>query len=132
MLSTIWYRFRTTFGRRWTGYLGIVLLVGLVGGIAMGSIAAARRTQSAFSTYLVRTNPTDLTMSAFGFANGATPDADQVSGLLNRMSHLPHVRTVETLINLNAAPLTAKGTPDTDKAQYLLTVGTTRDRHLPA
>ncbi len=126
MLSTIWYRFRSTFGRRWTGYLSIVLLVGLVGGIAMGSIAAARRTQSAFSTYLDRTDPTDLTMSAFGFANGATPYANQVSPLIARMSHLPHVRSVATLISLNAAPLTTKGLPDLDKVQNLLGVGTTK------
>jgi hypothetical protein len=125
VLHTLWYRFRTTFGRRWGGYLSIVLLVGLVGGLALGSIAAGRRTQSAFATYLHQTNPTDLTMSAFGFANGATPNADQVGGLIARMSHLPHVRTVATLINLNAAPLTTKGVPDLGKVQNLLTVGTT-------
>ena len=42
------YRFRTTFHRRWTGYLTIVLLVGLIGGLAMASVAAgcARRRRS--------------------------------------------------------------------------------------
>jgi len=28
------YRFRTTLARRWTGYLTIVVLVGLLGGVA--------------------------------------------------------------------------------------------------
>jgi hypothetical protein len=39
-----WYRFAATFGRRWGGYLTLVLLIGLIGGIALGSVAAARRT----------------------------------------------------------------------------------------
>ena len=36
------YRLRATFRARRAGYLSIVLLVGLAGGIAMGSVAAAR------------------------------------------------------------------------------------------
>jgi hypothetical protein len=35
-----WYRFRATFARHWPGYLAIVLLIGLVGGQAMGDTAA--------------------------------------------------------------------------------------------
>jgi hypothetical protein len=31
-----WYRFGRTLRRRWTGYLTITLLLGLVGGLAMG------------------------------------------------------------------------------------------------
>jgi hypothetical protein len=38
-----WYRFRVTFAGRWSGYLSILLLIGIVGGIALGSIAATRR-----------------------------------------------------------------------------------------
>ena len=54
------YRFRVTFRGRWGGLLVLVLLVGLVGGLAMGSLAAARRTQSSFPAYLASTNPSDL------------------------------------------------------------------------
>jgi hypothetical protein len=39
-----WYRFRVTLRRRRGGYLALALLIGLVGGIALGSAAAARRT----------------------------------------------------------------------------------------
>ena len=31
-----WYRCRATLGRRWGGYLGLVLLIGLIGGVALG------------------------------------------------------------------------------------------------
>jgi len=54
------YRFRATFRRRWSGCLTLVLLIGLVGGVAMAAVAAARRTQSFFPTYVASTNPPDL------------------------------------------------------------------------
>ena len=46
VLGVARYRFRATFGRRRGSYLTVVLLVGLVGGLAMGALSAARRTQS--------------------------------------------------------------------------------------
>jgi ABC-type lipoprotein release transport system permease subunit len=58
------YRFRATFRRRWTGYLTLVMLLGLVGGVAMAAAAGARRTQSSFPTYLANTNPADLQVFA--------------------------------------------------------------------
>ncbi len=57
-----WYRFRATFRRRWAGYLTLVVLIGLVGGVAMAAMAGGRRTQSSFPTYLASTNPSDLGM----------------------------------------------------------------------
>jgi hypothetical protein len=32
VFAVAWYHFRTTFHRNWTGYLTVILLVGLVGG----------------------------------------------------------------------------------------------------
>ena len=63
------YRLRATFGRRWSGYLAIVLLVGLLGGLAIGSIAAARRTQSVVPHLSgqhqpVRPDPSDRELAA--------------------------------------------------------------------
>ena len=55
-----WYRFRATLGRRWGGYLSLALVVGLAGGVALGSAAAARRTESSFPVFLASTNPSDL------------------------------------------------------------------------
>jgi hypothetical protein len=54
------YRFRACFHDRWGGYLALVLLVGLMGGVAMAAVAGARRTQSSFRVYLASTNPGDL------------------------------------------------------------------------
>ena len=38
----------------------LVLLIGVVGGVAMAAVAGARRTQSSFPAYLASTNPGDL------------------------------------------------------------------------
>ena len=65
-----WYRFRATFSHRRGGYLAIVVLVGLVGGLALGSIAAARRTASSPAVY---------------FASSDLSDLIGVSGVLNPM-----------------------------------------------
>ena len=73
LLRVAWYRFRTTFGRRWPGYTTIILLVGLVGGLAMGSIAGARRTQSSFPVYAASTNPSQIqAFDAFSILTSAT------------------------------------------------------------
>src|SRR6202167_1230328 len=60
VLGVAWYRLRATIGRRWGGCLSLVLLVGLVGGVALASAAAARRTESSFPVFLASTNPSDL------------------------------------------------------------------------
>jgi hypothetical protein len=49
ILAVGWYRFRTTLGRKWANYVALVTLVGLLGGLAMGSIAGAGRTLASIS-----------------------------------------------------------------------------------
>ena len=100
-LSVAWYRFRSTFGDRWGGYLAIVLLVGLVGGLALGAVAAARRTQAAFPAYLASTNPSDLTVLT-GY-----PGFDPT--LIRKIAALPHVRQMESYARLDAAILAPNG-----------------------
>ena len=104
------YRFRATFGRRWPGYLTIVLLIGLVGGLAMGSIAAARRTQSSFTTYVASTNPSDLTVAIF--PNGAVgPEGGYSARLTDTLRRLPDVKSVESWVETFGVPLARNGVP---------------------
>ncbi|HEX2736542.1 MAG TPA: hypothetical protein VHP57_00220, partial [Acidimicrobiia bacterium] len=86
MLRVAWYRFRATWRDRWAGYLALVLLIGTVGGLALGAIAGARRTQSSFPRFLRSTHPSDLVaLTGTGGFNGY----DQA--LLRKIGHLPQV-----------------------------------------
>jgi hypothetical protein len=97
------YRFRATVGARWGGYLALILLVGLVGGLAMATAAAARRTQSSFSAFLASTNPSDLSVTYGGAAAGFD------WALVDRLGHLPHVRRVENVALVNVAQVGPDG-----------------------
>ena len=92
------YRFRTTLRGRWGGYLTLVLAIGLVGGLAMGSVAGARRTQSAFPVYLSSTNPSDLELlTEFAPETGVGYSA----GLERAVAHLPYVKSLADVIIFN-------------------------------
>jgi hypothetical protein len=60
LLRVAWYRFQATFTRRRGSYLGVMLLTALIGGLAMGAAAGARRTESSFPTYFASTNPSTI------------------------------------------------------------------------
>jgi hypothetical protein len=82
-----------------------VVLIALLGGLAMGAVAGARRTQSSFPAFLARTHGSDLEMvNAYYGLIGNTPfDA----GLAARISRLPHVAGVgdDTGVDPNILPL---------------------------
>ena len=109
------YRFRATFTRRRGGYLALVLLIGLVGGVALGALAAARRTQSSFSTYLAATNPSNLAITDFGGLNNGGGSAPLYSSSATAtIAHLSGVRHVETGVPILAVPLGPDGGPRHD------------------
>jgi putative ABC transport system permease protein len=95
------YRFRATFRHRWGGYLTLALLIGLVGGVALGSLTAARRTYASYPGFLASTNPSDL----FLLPQTNTPDP----GLVSKLARLPHVRSAEEGEQITAATLTPGG-----------------------
>jgi hypothetical protein len=46
------YWFRATLRTRWRGYVGVVVLLGITGGLSLFALAGARRTQSAYPRFL--------------------------------------------------------------------------------
>jgi hypothetical protein len=114
VLRVAWYRLRATFGRRWGGYLGLVLVIGLIGGIMLGAGAAARRTESSFPVFLASTNPSDLTVQY------ASPDYAGLPAFARAVARLPHVRRAEIAVELIADVLGRNGAPtDASKAASL-------------
>jgi hypothetical protein len=101
-LRVAWYRFGVTFRHRWGGYLALAVLIGLTGGIAMSSMAAARRTYSSYPGFLAGTNPSDLVVQPF-----TTPACSP--GLVRQLGRLPHVRGVAVAVPFNALTLTSRG-----------------------
>jgi hypothetical protein len=110
VVGVAWFRFWATFKHRLGGYLALVLLIGLIGGAAMGAVAAARRTQSSYSAFLASTNPSDVSvhLSIPNTPAGAIVGYD--AKLVDTIRHLPHVSSVESFAQLNAYPLNPDGT----------------------
>ena len=91
------YLFRVTFRHLRGNYLTVVVLVGLVGGLALGAVAGARRTQSSYSTYLASINPSDLELFT-GFDNPSLGTSVGYNPAIGpKLARLPYVRTVETV-----------------------------------
>jgi hypothetical protein len=103
-----WYRFTTTFRRRWGSYLALALLVGLIGGLAMGAVAAGRRTQESFATFLASTNPSSLQLVSVAGPN-LTADFERLPGV-------ERVGAVDT--GMTVFPLERSGAPKISAAAY--------------
>ena len=85
-----WYRLRAGLRRDWAGYLAIAMIVGLVGGVAMASAAAARRTQSAFPRILAASKASDLHVDPGPYS----------ARVVGQISRLPRVRSAESYVAL--------------------------------
>jgi len=105
------YRLRATLHRRLAGYLALAVVVGLIGGVAMASITAARRTESSYPDYLASTNPSSLIIQPNTNLNvSSAAQAYRIYlDMLNRLRHLPHVRGLATADAVNATMLTPSG-----------------------
>ena len=108
VLRMAWYRFRATFGRRWGGHLSLVLLVGLVGGVALASAAAARRTESSFPVFVASTDPSDLIVqyNAVGQISYS-----RLPPFAATVRHLPDVTRVESAFEPVTSLLRPGGAP---------------------
>lgn len=111
------YRARRTLVHRLRSYLAITLVLGALGGLALGSIAAARRTQSAYPRFLVSTKPSTLEVTVWNYttSTGALPLRQQ-DAMARELSRLPNVRHVERFVYPLTAPINAKGQLERDAA----------------
>ncbi len=108
-LVTAWYRFRTTFRRQRGGYLTLLVLVGLLGGLAMGAVAGARRTLASPAVYVASTRPISFSIIT-GVLGPGTSGYDP--SIIRTIAHLPHVAAVTSVSGLNLVALNRDGSPN--------------------
>ena len=106
VLRVVRFRFRATFARRVGGYITLAVLVGIVGGVAMASVAAARSTQSSFPAFMARTNPSDL--SVVDLQSASRGGGASMVPTLSRLPYVKHVASWNVAINV---AIRADGTP---------------------
>jgi FtsX-like permease family len=106
-----WYRLRATLRHRLGGYLSLAVLVGLISGVALASVTAARRTESSYPDYLASTNPSSLIIQPNSNLNVRTAAQAYAiyKHMLDRLRHLPHVTALATADAVNATMLRPGG-----------------------
>jgi hypothetical protein len=103
------YRLAANLRQRWATYVALALLIGLVGGMAMTAVAAARRTQSSFPAYLASTNPSTLVAS---LSNRNGLDDKTSAAVEAAIARIPGVTAVRRYAAMNAAVVGPDGQPD--------------------
>ncbi len=90
--------------RRWTTWLAVVVLVGVVGGLVLGALAGAHRTETAFARMVDRTEAADVMVN---------PDRGTESALtLEDVRAIPGVRRAGELTGGAAMVVGSDGQPD--------------------
>ena len=77
--ATYWTR--AALRRNWRALVGIALLLGLIGGLALFSLAGARRTQSAYPRVLRSANPSTMAVDVGGLDDSGYEALDAIAGL---------------------------------------------------
>ena len=94
------YWWRSHRGSTWRGLLAIVVVGGLLGAVALGALAGARRTASAYSRYLASTNASDAMVNIPGLVPGIP-----VTRPMTLISRLPGVSQSAVYIGMDAYPV---------------------------
>lgn len=115
-MAFAWYRFRSTMRSELSYFLSVILLVGTVGGLALGAIEAARSTESSFADLVASSRVPQLFVFDGVINPGIGLDSAYNPRLLRALSRLPDVERVESTVELNMGPLTPDGQPLTNSA----------------
>ena len=86
-MTTVWLALRADVRRRWPALLGLALLLGLIGGVALTAAAGARRTDTAYPRLLTWANATRIDI---------TPEGTGFNGYYTALARLPHIAAMTT------------------------------------
>ena len=94
------YVWRVTAWRSWRTVLTVALIGGLFGAVALGAVAGARRTASAYGRYLVATRASDAAVNVPGLLPGMA-----AAEPIKLIEALPGITASDAYIGLNANPV---------------------------
>jgi hypothetical protein len=94
------YLWRGTAARSWRTVLTVALIGGLFGAVALGAVASARRTASAYGRYLVAARASDAFVNVPGMVPGMP-----VAQPIKLIAALPGITASDAYIGLNADPV---------------------------
>jgi hypothetical protein len=89
-MSAVWFVARSEMRRRWLGAAVLVILVGIVAGTVLASVAGARRTSSSLTRFERATHSANLEYSASSISDEQLADVKRI----------PHVVDVGVLRQL--------------------------------
>src|ERR1700733_9388686 len=115
-MAYAWYRLRSTMRSELSYLLSVILLVGAVGGLALGAIETARSTGSSFADFVASSHVPQLFVFDGVINPGIGLNSAYNPALLRTLSHLPDVERVESTVELNLGPLTHAGKPLPEQA----------------
>ena len=84
-MSAVWMRLRSELRIRWRAWLGLAVVIGLAGAVAVAAAAGARRTETAYPRFVQAQNGYDLITGGF-------PGTVDPGRALARMEAMPEVR----------------------------------------
>jgi hypothetical protein len=90
-----WYAARATWRSCWRTALAVALIGGLLGTVALGALAGARRTDSAYSRYLRSVNASDVLVDVPG----------PVLPVIREVEHEPGALSTAAWLGLNGEPV---------------------------
>ncbi len=101
-MKGIWYWSRSSLRARARSYLGVAVLLALLGGLTLASFAGARRTASAYPRFREAGGALDVQVNAGGYEVEFPETAGQMPGVTDTATYAAFL----------AGPLTSDGRPD--------------------
>jgi hypothetical protein len=101
-MQIAWYTWRANWRRSWRAALAVAVVGGLLGAVALASLAGARRTDSAYGRYLASINASTVMVDVPG----------PILPVIQHIEQLPGASSTAAWLGLNDTPI-INGKPDT-------------------
>ena len=102
-MTATWVYFRAELHRRWRGWLGLALILGMFGGAVEGAAAGARRTDAAYPILVAWSKAPDVLIYSFP---GQSSFANLAPASLERLRHVTAGAQLSTFVAMDPAVIT--------------------------